>query len=81
MESNHHSTRHRVYSAGSSPLLSVRKKKGDRPDSNRYFEVHNLGCWPLHHSHHATSGGDRTRTGDFSPDKRALSPLSYAPKR
>jgi hypothetical protein len=24
MESNHHSARHRVYSAGSSPLLSVR---------------------------------------------------------
>src|SRR5437763_12541937 len=41
---------------GSSPLLSVRKRKGDRPDSNRYFEVHNLGCSPLHHSHHETSG-------------------------
>jgi hypothetical protein len=25
MESNHHSARHRVYSAGSSPMLSVRK--------------------------------------------------------
>ncbi len=26
------------------------------------------------------SGDDRTRTGDLSPDKRVLSPLSYAPK-
>ena len=25
------------------------------------------------------SGDDRTRTGDLSPDKRALSALSYAP--
>ena len=25
MESNHHSARHRVYSAGSSPMLSVRE--------------------------------------------------------
>ena len=34
---------------------------------------------PLHHSHHVKSGDDRTRTGDLSPDKRALLPLSYAP--
>jgi hypothetical protein len=47
MESNHHSTRHRVYSAGSSPLLSVRIR-GDRPDSNRYREAHNLGCSPTY---------------------------------
>ena len=34
---------------------------------------------PLHHSHHdAMSGDDRTRTGGLSPDKRLLSPLSYA---
>ena len=26
------------------------------------------------------NGDDRTRTGDLSPDKRVLSPLSYAPK-
>jgi hypothetical protein len=35
---------------------------------------------PLHHSHHERSGDDRTRTGDLSPDKRVLSPLSYAPE-
>ena len=34
---------------------------------------------PLHHSHHVKSGDDRTRTGDLSPDKRVLLPLSYAP--
>jgi hypothetical protein len=33
---------------------------------------------PLHHSHHG-SGDGRTRTGGFSPDKRVLLPLSYAP--
>jgi hypothetical protein len=37
---------------------------------------------PLHHSHHAKpSGDDRTRTGDLSPDKRVLLPLSYAPEQ
>ena len=28
-----------------------------------------------------TSGDDRTRTGNLSPDKRALCSLSYAPTR
>src|SRR5262249_49766253 len=27
-----------------------------------------------------TSGDDRSRTGDLSPDKRVLCPLSYAPE-
>ena len=35
---------------------------------------------PLHHSHHENGDG-RTRTGALSPDKRVLSPLSYAPQR
>jgi hypothetical protein len=60
MESNHHSTRHRVYSAGSSPMLSVRLR-GDRPDSNRYCEVHDLGCSPLHHGHHERGRPDSNR--------------------
>lgn len=46
VESNHHSARRRGYSPLSSPMLSVRLR-GDRPDSNRYHEAHNLGCSPL----------------------------------
>jgi hypothetical protein len=56
-----------------------RPHEGDRPDSNRYPEVHNLGCSPLHHGHHE-NGDDRIRTGGLSPDKRSLLPLSYAPE-
>jgi hypothetical protein len=26
--------------------------QGGRPESNRYCEVHDLGCSPLHHGHH-----------------------------
>ncbi len=63
-------TRRRVYSAGSSPMLSVRVR-GDRPGSNRRCGTHNPGCFRLHHGHHE-SGDDRTRTGGLSPDKRAL---------
>lgn len=43
MESNHHSQRHRVYSAASSPMLGVRGRE-DRPDSNRRREDHGLEC-------------------------------------
>jgi hypothetical protein len=78
MESNHHSARHRVYSAGSSPVLSVRKKEGRTSG----FEPEPRGSrprmLPLHHDHHV-SGDDRTRTGACSPDKRVLLPLSYVP--
>ena len=59
-------------------MLSIRRKKGGRPDSNRNLEDHDLGCLPLHHDHHV-SGDDRTRTGACSPDKRVLLPLSYVP--
>ena len=45
MESNHHSLKRRVYSAGSSPVLSVRLKKGVagriRTDAGG---DHNPGC-------------------------------------
>ena len=60
MESNHHSRWRRVYSAGSSPMLSVRLR-GDRPDSNRCREVHDLGCSPLHHGHHERGRPDSNR--------------------
>jgi hypothetical protein len=60
---------------------SVRLTRGDRPGSNRHCGIHRPGCCRLHHGHHEheASGDDRTRTGAFSPDKRALVPLSYAP--
>ena len=78
MESNHHRARHRVYSAGSSPVLSVRKKEGRTSG----FEPEPRGSrprmLPLHHDHQV-SGDDRTRTGACSPDKRVLLPLSYVP--
>jgi hypothetical protein len=59
-------------------MLSVRKKKGGRPDSNRNLEDHDLGC--CRYTTTTTLGGDdRTRTGACSPDKRVLLPLSYVP--
>ena len=69
-------------------MLSVRMGKGDRPDSNRHCEAHNLGCSPLHHDHHGVFhdhghnyGDDRTRTGADSLARQASAlPLSYAPK-
>jgi hypothetical protein len=81
VESNHHSARRRGYSPLSSPVLSVRVEQG-RPTG---FEPVPRGSrprmLPLHHSHHVkVSGDDRTRTGGLSPDKRVLSPLSYAPE-
>jgi hypothetical protein len=36
-------------------------KWGDRPDSNRYREAHNLGCSPLHHGHHERGRPDSNR--------------------
>ena len=35
---------------------STKEERGDRPDSNRYREAHNLGCSPLHHGHHEWRG-------------------------
>ena len=32
--------------------------KGDRLESNRYREAHNLGCSPLHHGHHGFFAAD-----------------------
>ena len=59
MESNHHSLRHRVYSAGSSPVLSVRVKGWPigfepipRDSQSRMLTV-------LHHGHHELHGDDR----------------------
>src|SRR5215467_470435 len=53
--------------------------RGDRPGSNRYREDHDLEC--CRYTTATTSGDDRTRTGDLSPDKRVLWPLSYAPEQ
>jgi hypothetical protein len=73
MESNHHGAGHRVYSAGSSPdAQRPLERKGDRPDSNRYREDHDLGCCrytTVTTDHDGRSGDDRSRTGDLSPDK------------
>jgi hypothetical protein len=79
MESNHHSARHRVYSAGSSPLLGVREIWGDRPGSNRRRGDHDPGCFRLHHGHHEAG------TTGFEPAASRLTSersvrLSYAPE-
>jgi hypothetical protein len=57
------------------------RERGDRPDSNRYREDHDLGCcrYTTATTTYEVSGDDRTRTGGLSPDKRLLLPLSYAP--
>jgi hypothetical protein len=54
--------------------------RGDRPESNRYREAHNLGCSPLT-PRPPWSGDDRTRTGALSPDKRALCPAELRPRK
>jgi hypothetical protein len=66
------------------------REQGGRPGSNRYREVHDLGCSPLHHGHHERlrgiaaqplrNGDDRTRTGGLSPDKRALCSSELRPR-
>ncbi len=78
-------SRRRGYSPLSSPMLSVRRTtdpvlQGGRPDSNRHREDHDLGCC-RYTTATTLHGDDRTRTGGLSLDKRALFPLSYAPKR
>jgi hypothetical protein len=67
VESNHHSARRRGYSPLSSPVLSVRMKRGDRPDSNRYREDHDLGC-----CRYTTATTSRKRAGTTG-----LEPAAY----
>ena len=78
MESNHHSARRQGYSLLSSPVLSVRDEEGGRPDSNRHREDHDLGCLPLHHSHHeAGTTGLEPAASRLTSECSAR--LSYAP--
>ena len=81
MESNHHSARHRVYSAGSSPLLSVRLQESKVADRVRTGAdgAHNPGCF-RYTTATTKSGDDRTRTGGLSPDKRVLSTSELRPR-
>jgi hypothetical protein len=77
MESNHHSLGHRVYSAASSPVLSVRGMREDRPESNRRREDHGLEC--IRYTTALTEAG----TIGIEPTACRLtsgrSPTSYAP--
>jgi hypothetical protein len=70
VESNHHSRRRRVYSALSSPMLGIRKERatGRVRTDTAGFTVPGAAVTPRS----PRSGDDRTRTGDVSPDKRAL---------
>src|SRR5262245_19669760 len=80
VESNHHSRRQQGYSLLSSPMLGVRVERGDRPDSNRYREDHDLGCCRYTTATMRESGDDRTRTGDLSLDKRVLYAAELRPR-
>jgi hypothetical protein len=55
-----------------------RPQEGGRPGSNRRRADHDRECLPFT-PRPPRNGDDRTRTGGLSPDKRALSALSYAP--
>lgn len=69
-----------VYSRGSSPMLSVRAMRGDRPGSNRRRGDHNPGCFRLHHGHHeAGTTGLEPAASRLTSERSAL--LSYAPER
>jgi hypothetical protein len=60
-------------------MLSVRTKWGDRSDSNRYREAHDLGCSPLHHGHHeAGTTGLEPAASRLTSERSAR--LSYAPE-
>ncbi len=61
MESNHHSTRRQDYSLLSSPLLSVRVRRGGRPGSNRRRRGSQPRVLPST-PRPPRSGEDRTRT-------------------
>src|SRR5688500_8196569 len=59
-------------------MLSVRTKWGDRSDSNRHCEAHDLGCSPLHHGHHeAGTTGFEPVASRLTSERSAR--LSYAP--
>jgi hypothetical protein len=77
MESNHHSARRQGYSLLSSPRAR-HPHEGGRPGSNRRLRGSPPRVLPLT-PRPPCNGDDRNRTGGFSPDKRALEPLSYAP--
>ena len=78
MELNDRSAGRRGYSPLSSPVISVRVNRGDRPDSNRYREDHDLGCCRY------TTATMKTGTTGLEPAPSRLtsersSRLSYAP--
>ena len=61
-------------------MLSVRRNKGDRPDSNRYREDHDLGCCRY------TTATMKTGTTGLEPAPSRLTSersirLSYAPSK
>lgn len=58
--------------------ICARLEKGDRPDSNRYCEDHDLECSPVT-PRPPGSGDDRIRTGDDSVDNRVLWPTELRP--
>ena len=82
MESNHHSARRRVYSAVSSPDAQrpLEQRKGDRPDSNRYREDHDLGCcrYTTVTMNGAGTTGLEPATSRLTSERSAQ--LSYAPE-
>jgi hypothetical protein len=78
VESNHHSARHPGYSRRSSPVLSVRVLRGDRPASNRRLGSHGPGCF--RYTTVTTGGDDGPRTRDLSLDRRVLCATELRPR-
>jgi hypothetical protein len=71
--------------AGLQPVELSRAQRprewGDRPDLNRYCEIHGLGCLPVTpRPPRSCSGDGRARTGGLSPDKRALCSSELRPQ-
>ena len=79
MESNHHSARHRVYSAGSSPdAQRPLEKVADRVRTGAAgLTTPGASVTPRP----PRNGDDRTRTGGLSPDKRVLCSSELRPHR
>ena len=79
MESNHHSARRRVYSAGSSPDAQRPQREGRPTGSNRYREDHDLGCcrYTTVTMNEAGTTGLEPATSRLTSERSAQ--LSYAP--
>ena len=79
VESNHHSAWRQALQPAELADAQRPQRKGDRPDSNRHREDHDLGCCRYTTATTKKAGTTGLEPAASRPDKRALCRLSYAP--